>query len=210
MVATTRDAYKVPETPCCFCGSFRNDHRWTQRRRVLTLRVMNIYIRNKVKVKVKVKCTLVQGLIPFHEHGTRRGWGVSVTPRPLFTSGKDPGPIAQEAGWVPGPVWTCAENLSPTGIQSPDRPARSQSLCRLRYQAHYIRSDICYFQYLQLSLLKYIIWYSNWGTDWTTEEMGFYSRQRCKFFIFSEVSTSALRNPWSKAAWAFCWSLIFL
>ena len=51
-------------------------------------------------------------------------------------SGKDPVPIAQEAGWVPGPVSTGAENLSPTGIRSPDRPARSQSLYRLRYPAH--------------------------------------------------------------------------
>jgi len=44
----------------------------------------------------------------FLDHGTRRGWGVSVTPWPLFTPGKDP-----EAGWVPGPVWTGAENLAP-------------------------------------------------------------------------------------------------
>ena len=34
-------------------------------------------------------------------------------PRPLFTPGKDPVPIVQEAGWAPGPVWTGAENLSP-------------------------------------------------------------------------------------------------
>jgi hypothetical protein len=38
---------------------------------------------------------------------------VSVTPRPLFTPGKDPVPILQEAGWAPGPVWTGAENLAP-------------------------------------------------------------------------------------------------
>ena len=65
----------------------------------------------------KVKCTLVQALrictgrtahrgsrgiaLSFHDHGTRRGWGVSVTPRPLFTPGKDPVPIVQEAGWAP-------------------------------------------------------------------------------------------------------------
>jgi len=67
-------------------------------------------------------------------NGTRRGWGVSVTPRPLFTPGKDP---VQEAGLAPGPVWTGAENLAPTGIRSPDRPARSQSLYRVRYPAHY-------------------------------------------------------------------------
>jgi hypothetical protein len=31
---------------------------------------------------------------------------------------------------------TGAENLALTGIRSPDRPARSQSLYRLRYPAH--------------------------------------------------------------------------
>jgi hypothetical protein len=51
-------------------------------------------------------------------------------PQPLSTSGKDPGPIVQEAGWAPG-----AENLAPTGIRSPDHPARSQSLYRLSYAA---------------------------------------------------------------------------
>jgi len=69
-------------------------------------------------------------------NGTRRGWGVSVTHRPLFTPGKEPVPIVQEAGWAPGPVWTGAQNLAPTGIRSPYRPARSQSLYRLSYPAH--------------------------------------------------------------------------
>jgi hypothetical protein len=32
-----------------------------------------------------------------------------------------------------GPVWTGEENLAPTGIRSPDRPARSESLYRLSY-----------------------------------------------------------------------------
>jgi hypothetical protein len=53
-----------------------------------------------------------------------RGW-VEVLPRPYFTLGKDPVPNVQEAGWAPGPVWTGAENLAPTGIRSPARPARS-------------------------------------------------------------------------------------
>ena len=99
-----------------------------------------------------VKFTLVQALrlcigrtvhtgsrgigLPFHDHGTRRGWGVSVTPRPLFTPGKDPVPIAQEAGWAPGPVLRGAENLVPHKIRSPDRPARNQSLYRLSYRAY--------------------------------------------------------------------------
>ena len=44
---------------------------------------------------------------------------------PLFTPGKDPVNIVQEAGWAPGPVRTGTENLTPTGIRSPDRPTRS-------------------------------------------------------------------------------------
>ena len=50
-----------------------------------------------------------------------------------FTPEKDPVPIIQEAGWAPGPLWTGAENLAPTGIRSPDSPARSESVYRLRY-----------------------------------------------------------------------------
>ena len=79
--------------------------------------------------KVKVKCTPVQALrlctgrtahrgsrgiaLPFIDNGTRRGWGVSVTPRPFFTPEKDPVPTVEEAGWAPGSVWTGAENLAP-------------------------------------------------------------------------------------------------
>jgi hypothetical protein len=74
--------------------------------------------------------------VPFLGHGTIRGWAVCVTPRPLFTPGKDQVPIVQKAGWAPGPVWTGAENLAPNGIRSPDLPARSQSLYRLSYPAH--------------------------------------------------------------------------
>ena len=51
-------------------------------------------------------------------------------------AGKDTVPIVQEAVWAPGPVWKGAENLAFTGILSPNRPARSQSLYRLRYPAH--------------------------------------------------------------------------
>jgi hypothetical protein len=39
--------------------------------------------------------------------------------------------MVQEAGWAPGLVWTGAENLAPTGIRSPDRQTRSESLYRL-------------------------------------------------------------------------------
>jgi hypothetical protein len=34
--------------------------------------------------------------------------------------GKEPVSILQEAGEAPGPVWTGAENLAPTGIRSPE------------------------------------------------------------------------------------------
>jgi len=70
--------------------------------------------------KVKVKVTLVKALslctgrtvhrgsrviaLLSHDHGTRRGWGVSFRPRPLFNPGKDTVPIVQEVGWAPGPV----------------------------------------------------------------------------------------------------------
>jgi hypothetical protein len=63
-------------------------------------------------------------------------FSLQMAPRPLSTPGKDPVPIVQEAGWAPGPVWRSAENLAPTGIRSPDRPARSESLYRLSYRAH--------------------------------------------------------------------------
>jgi len=63
-------------------------------------------------------------------------------PQPLFTPGKDPVPIVQEAGWAPGPVWTGAGNLAPTGIRSPDLPTHSQLIYQLRYPAHCIYSGI--------------------------------------------------------------------
>ena len=57
---------------------------------------------------------------------------VSTTPRPLYPRQR-PGTHCT-GGWVgPGPVWTGAENLAQTGIRSPDRPARSESLYRLSY-----------------------------------------------------------------------------
>ena len=78
---------------------------------------------------VKVKGTLVQAVrcctahmgsrgiaLLFLDHSARRGRGVSATPWPLFTPGKDLIPIVQEAGWAPGLVWTGAENLASTRI----------------------------------------------------------------------------------------------
>jgi hypothetical protein len=89
--------------------------------------------RNKTfYIRIKVKVTLVQALrictgrtahrgsrgiaLPFQDHGTRRGWGVSFTPRPLSTPWKDPVPIVQVAVWASGPVWTGAETRPPPGF----------------------------------------------------------------------------------------------
>jgi hypothetical protein len=68
----------------------------------------------------------------FLDLGARRG--VWSPPRPgRFAPRKRPVPFVQEAGWAPGPVWTCAKNLTPAVIRSPDRPSRSQYLYRLSY-----------------------------------------------------------------------------
>ena len=64
----------------------------------------------------------------FLDHNTRRCEGSASRPVSFLPPGKDAVPIVQEAGWAPRPVWTGAKNLALTGIRSPDRPARSQSL----------------------------------------------------------------------------------
>ena len=43
------------------------------------------------------------------------------------TPEKDPVPIDREAGRASEPVWIGAENLTPTGIRSPDLTARRSS-----------------------------------------------------------------------------------
>jgi hypothetical protein len=101
---------------------------------------LNMHHRAYNRIKVKVKGTLVQALklctgrmacrgsrgivLLIHDHGTRKWWGVSVTPRALFTPRKDSVPIIEEAEWAPGPVWTGGKPRL-TGIRSLDRPARS-------------------------------------------------------------------------------------
>jgi hypothetical protein len=84
---------------------------------------------------MKALCESTGIALLFSDLGTRRGWWVSVMAQPLATPGKDPVPSVQETGWAPGPVWTGAENLTPTRIRSLDRPVRSQSLYRMSYPA---------------------------------------------------------------------------
>jgi hypothetical protein len=83
----------------------------------------------------------------FLDLGVRRG-GWSAPHPGRFTPGKDPVPFAQESGWAVGPVWTCAKNLAPNGILSPDRPARSQSLYRLSYPGpHFATNEVTNYVY---------------------------------------------------------------
>jgi len=59
-------------------------------------------------------------------------WVVNATPRLLYPLER-PGTRCI-GGWLgPRAGLVGAENLAPAGIRSPDRPARSQSLYRLRY-----------------------------------------------------------------------------
>ena len=103
-------------------------------------------------VKVKVKCTLVHTLrlctdrtahrgsrviaLPFYDNGSRRGWGVTVTPWPLFTPGKTLCPLYRRLCGPQDRSGRVRKISLPTGNRSPDRPARSQSLYRLSYPAH--------------------------------------------------------------------------
>ena len=75
--------------------------------------------------------------------GTRRGgWSA---PRPgRFTPGKDPVPNVPVAELASGPLWTGTENLGPTGIRSPDRPASSGSPYRLRYHGRLVLKSAAY------------------------------------------------------------------
>ena len=65
----------------------------------------------------------------------------NATLRPLDPQERDPVPVTREAGWVPRPMWTGAENLASTGIRSPDRPARTESVYRLRYRGSLTWND---------------------------------------------------------------------
>ena len=120
---------------------------------VLIKLVLKSIFRTVLLLRVKVKWSLYRAGVTqrvgrgiallFHDRDTRRGWVVSSTPPPHFTSGKDPVPVLQEAGWTPGPVWTGGKSR-PHRDSIPDRPARSQLLYRLSYPSHHCITIICY------------------------------------------------------------------
>jgi hypothetical protein len=69
----------------------------------------------------------------FFNMGDRLWWNVNVTPRLLYPQERHRLLNVQEAGWGLGPVWMSAQNIIPTEIRTPDRPARERSLYQLRY-----------------------------------------------------------------------------
>ena len=62
----------------------------------------------------------------------------SSTPRPTLPPGKTRYPLYKRLGGPQGRSGQVRKISPPTGIRSPDRPARSQSLYRLSYPAHNI------------------------------------------------------------------------
>ena len=114
-------------TPTCFCDTFPSSGR-RQNKEIYNINSPLEYVKVKVKrsrYRPGVAQRVGRGIaLLFHDRGTRRGWVVSSTPRPHFTSGKGPVPIVQEAAWAPGPVWTGGKSR-PHRDSIPDRPARS-------------------------------------------------------------------------------------
>jgi hypothetical protein len=114
-----------------------------------------------------------------------------------FTPGKHPVPIVQDVGWVPGPVWTGAEYLAPAGMQSPDLPARSQSLYRLRNRANNCRVKLNYitikfrFRSSYYNIYKYV-------TNVMSLCLGFYSRKSTCFghfnYLFKNIRTEHFKH----------------
>ena len=89
------------------------------------------------------------------------GW----SPRPgRFTPGKETQyPLYRRLDGPPGPVWTGAENFAPTGFQSPDCPACSESLYRLSYASPQ-RLMLYRGNFSRVTKGKSAVDFSAWGT----------------------------------------------
>ena len=100
-----------------------------------------------MKGKVKVKCTLVQALrlctgraahrgnrgiaLPFLDYGTEGGEGSASRPGRSLPPGKTRYLLYRRLGGPQGGSGQVRKISPPTGIRSPECPARSQSLYRL-------------------------------------------------------------------------------
>jgi len=56
------------------------------------------------------------------------GWVVNVTLRPPHPRERNAVPVVREARWGPAPVWRKENPLTPTGVRTPNCPARRLSL----------------------------------------------------------------------------------
>jgi hypothetical protein len=74
--------------------------------------------------------------LPFHDNGTRRGEGSASRPSRSLPSGKTQYPLYRRLIGPQGRSGEVRKIPPPTGIRSPDCPARSLSLYRLSYRAH--------------------------------------------------------------------------
>ena len=74
----------------------------------------------------------------FLDHDIRRGEGSASRPRRSLPPGMTRYPLYRTLGGPQGLSGQVRKISPPTGIRSPDCPARSQSLYRLRYPAHTI------------------------------------------------------------------------
>ena len=152
---SVRDLHYTPANKCRHTTAYaklRPDQLLSQLAAALPTFRLTIHRMPLHRAALKVKVTLVQALrfctgrtahrgstgiaLPFHDHGTRRGWGVSVTPLQLFTLGKDSVPIVQEAALGPGPVWTMGKISPSLGFDPRTFQPVAQSLYRLSYPAH--------------------------------------------------------------------------
>ena len=114
------------------------------------LRLRLLYDQKEGLGKLKAIFTLVQALmlctgrtahrgsrgidLPFHDHGTRRGWGFSVTPRPLFTPGKTRYPLYRRLGGPQGRYGKVRKIAPPPGFDS-----RTVQLVASRYNYYATR-----------------------------------------------------------------------
>jgi len=77
-------------------------------------------------------------LYSFFNLGDRWVWDVNATHRSLYPPGKTRYPLYRRLGGQQGRSGRVRKNLAGTGIRTPDRPPRSQSLYRLSYPCRYM------------------------------------------------------------------------
>jgi hypothetical protein len=93
--------------------------------RYIQVHVHAITCHERTEGEHRYSCTL--SLTSALEGGWSRPRAGSFIPR------TEPVLFVEGAGWAPGSVWTRVENLAPSGIRNPERPARSESLYTYTY-----------------------------------------------------------------------------